>query len=80
MKTALRPEKVDERSGNMVITEKYAAFKFILHPYYVFARFSLPASNMFQLISLQRTCSRAHYGPVHSYYVLTTTIQIASRS
>ena len=35
MKTALRPENVDERSGNVVKMEKCAALKFILRLDYV---------------------------------------------
>ena len=41
MKTALRPEKCDERGGNVVSTYKNAVFKSVLRPYNVLTRFSL---------------------------------------
>jgi len=87
MKTAVGPENFDERSAVVVKMEKCGVFKFILRLYYVPGRFSLrlthlsqvlTTSNTFPLI-LPRAFTRVPR-PMRSYYVLTTTNQIAPRA
>jgi len=89
MKTAVRPENFDERKAVVVKMEKCAVFEFILRIYYVPARFSLrltrlchvlTTSNTFPLISYHVHYHARVLRPMHSYYVLTTTNQIAPRA
>ena len=74
MKTELRPEKIDDCSGNVVSTEK---FSFYIHTTSLLRLCHvLTASNAFPLSSYHGLFTRSPR-PVRSYYVLTMTIQIA---
>ena len=65
MKTALRPENLDERSAVVVKKEKCAVFEFILRIYYVQGRFSLRLTRLCQVLTTSNTFPlisyRAHY-------------------
>ena len=63
MKTALRPENLDERSAVVVKKEKCAVFEFILRIYHVPGRFSLRLTRLCQVLTTSNTF------PLISYHV-----------
>ena len=77
MKTALRPENLEKRSGDVAKMENYAVFTFMLRPQYVPARFLLRPTGFHQVFTT-RMITRAPR-VMCSYYVLTTTKKIFLR-
>ena len=63
IKTALRPENLDERSAVVVKKEKCAVFEFILRIYHVPGRFSLRLTRLCHVLTTSNTF------PLISYHV-----------
>ena len=71
MKTALRPENLDERSAVVVKKEKKCAvFVFILRIYYVPGRFSLRLTRICYVLTTSNTFPLISY---HVHYHARTT-------